>query len=173
MLEEILKGYKTTGEIPKLKKVPAIILSGGEQAALNGARSPAAPKLNSPVLTYNGKHHFNSRGPTDIGNNYPNSEMLAQLDNVSSQELGLLNEHSGPALQALTARKNAAGQSINDVLVVGVDSSGKGEVFSVKPYGDRLKKGQKAHAGPFGSGDRAQPEVGIPKGTGAAPLGEI
>jgi hypothetical protein len=148
MLNEISQIYQDTGQIKKLSKIPAVVLSKAEQDAFNAARVGKEPRLTSPVLDYRGNHHFNSRGPTEYGNNYTNEDLLQQLDAISGQNLFLRNDRVGPALQTIGKRVDNYGKTVRDKAVIAVDQNGKGELFSIIPEGDGLRKGEKVQSTP-------------------------
>jgi hypothetical protein len=171
MLDDLARTYQQTGQVAKLAKVPAVVLSPAEQEAFNAARRGLEPRLTAPELGYRGNHHFNSRGPTLDGNGYNNTDLMQQLDSVSSQNLGLSVGRTGPSFQVQRPRVDAYGKSVKDRMVVNVDQSGRGELFSIIPEGDGLQKGQKVPVTPLGSGDQARPvSDGIRKSVSTEPL---
>lgn len=170
MLRSIDDVYRATNEIPKLKKVEAVRLADDEQAAFNSARRGLEPKLKSPVLSYNGRHHYKSRGPTPEGNDYLVDDIVSQIESVASNPLALKNDLQGPALQVTKSRPDGYGNQVRDKMVIGVDQNGRGEIFSVIPDGDGLEKWKKVQRTPLVSGDRSQPEAGFRNGVPAEPL---
>lgn len=153
MLEEMYKSIQATGEVKKLPKVPTAVLSDDEIAGFNANRPSFAPMLKNPVLDWRGNHHVKSRGPHIDGNNYPIEELQSQLDSVTSQKLiPVIDRHGRVAMEIEQPRTNYLGQSVNDQLIINVDQNGRGEIFSIIPDGDGLRKGQKTSVAPLKPG---------------------
>jgi hypothetical protein len=157
MLETIDKTYKETGSIPKLKKVEAAILDPDEIASFNNKRHPSQPKLVDGSLGYNGKHHYNSRANTPDGNGYAVDDLHSQIDSVTSGNLVPKVDRQGVAMQQPVQRDDGYGKKVKDKMSIMVDNNGRGELFSVIPDGDGLKKGQKVQRSLLDSGDQAHP----------------
>ena len=158
ILEDLYRTYEATGEIKKLPKVEAVVLTDAEKAAFNSTRTGKMPKLDKNELGYRGNHHFKGRGPTDVGNDYEQSDLLSQLESVTSNDLVLRQDKSGAALQNPKSRIDAYGKRVKDKMVIDVSPNGAGEVFSIIPEGDGLSKGQKVQkSAPLISGEQAHP----------------
>lgn len=122
------------GEKPKPIDIGS--LTQVQFAAINVHRSRLnLPSLESAVVVYVGRHHYESRSK----DGYTIEDMIAQLEFGLSEHSVVITSPRMTQLQNQQGRQDGYGNHVKDIVVLELSTrKPKSEAFSVIPKGDKL-----------------------------------